>query len=258
MKILFMRRTTLVTLAIMLTALLFISLNAILTQELLSSAISTYKEDIPIYSVNTSEKKCAITFDCAWGADDIPNILNILEKNDVKASFFIVGTWAEKYPDMVKLIADKGHDVANHGYSHLHMSNLPMDKISQEIKRCTDVLEKISGQKVTLFRPPYGEYDSNTVKCATQLGYQTIQWDCDSLDWKKTMTPQMIHTRVTTNTKEGSILLFHNDTQYTEKVLPAILKTLKENGYSMVKLTDLLMKDNYKIRFDGRQMKDGD
>lgn len=254
MKVILISRSNLTAVVVILAAVIFIVINACLSQGNLVQVSGTYREDIPIYSVETDEKKCAITFDCAWGDSDIPNILDTLDKHHAKATFFFVGTWAEKFPDTVKLIADRGHEIGNHGYSHLHMASLPEEKIAEEITRCTEVLEKLTGQKVSLFRPPYGEYDAKVVKTAKQLGYSTIQWDCDSLDWKKEMSRENIFNRVVKKTEKGSIILFHNDTLHTQDVLPDILDALAESGYEFVTVSELLIKGPYRIRHDGRQM----
>ncbi|NLL67967.1 MAG: polysaccharide deacetylase family protein [Clostridiaceae bacterium] len=236
--------------------IILVMINFFSAKEYLAQASKQYSDDIPIYSVECEGKKCAITFDCAWGADDIPNILDILDKYNAKGTFFIVGIWAKKYPDAVKLISDRGHEIANHGYSHAHMAQIPEDKIKEEILLCTDVLEEITGKRTDLFRPPYGEYNSTTIKVAKNLKYHTIQWDVDSLDWKKNMTKEDIYNRVTKRTANGSIILFHNDTLHTEKVLPSILENLTNNGFECIKVSDILLKENYKIRYDGRQVKD--
>lgn len=254
MKVILINRKNLTAIVVIAAALFFIVVNTLLARENLIQVSGSYREDIPIYSVETDEKKCAITFDCAWGASDIPNILDTLDKYRAKATFFIVGLWAEKYPDMVRLIAERGHEIANHGYSHLHMASIPEEKIAEEITRCTQVLEELSGQKVKLFRPPYGEYDAKVVKTARKLGYQIIQWDCDSLDWKKDMSRENIFNRVVKRTEKGSIILFHNDTLYTQDVLPDILNTLTESGFDFVTVSDLLIKGPFKIRYDGRQV----
>ncbi len=257
MKVFFIRKKDYVPLLLLLVVIIiFIVINALLTQNYLAQASGHYREDIPIYSVDCEGKKCAITFDCAWEADDIPNILDALDKYKAKATFFLVGLWAEKNPSMVRLMVERGHEVANHGYSHAHMSQIPEAKIQEEIQRCTEVIEKISGVKVTLFRPPYGEYNSATVKVAKKQGYQTIQWDVDSLDWKKSLSADDIYKRVTQRVQTGSIILFHNDTLYTEDILPSILDNLTKNGYECVIVSDLLLKENYKIRYDGRQMRE--
>lgn len=258
MKVIYIKKKYLIPIFItlILVLIILISLNGFLANRYVLGVSSQYRDDIPIYSVDSQEKKCAITFDCAWGADDIPDILDALDKYDAKGTFFVVGLWAEKYPDMVKLIYDRGHTVANHGYSHAHMAQLPESKIEEEILRCTEVIQKITGESTNLFRPPYGEYNSTTIKVANRLGYQTIQWDVDSLDWKDNLSYEDIYKRVTQRVQYGSIVLFHNDTKYTQKVLPAILENLTNNGYTCVSVPDLLIKGKYKIRYDGRQMKD--
>ncbi len=206
---------------------------------------------LPIYSVETS--KVAITFDCAWGADDIPTILNTLKKENVKASFFMVGQWAEKFPDAVKLIANDGHDIANHGYSHLRMSTIGKEKCKTEIELCNAKLEEISGVKVKLFRPPYGDYNNTVIDTCNELGCYPIQWNVDSLDWKKEMSKQAILDRILKRTKPGSIILFHNDTQYTAELLPNVISELKAKGLGFAAVSEMIMKDNYYIDDQGRQ-----
>ncbi|NLX63516.1 MAG: polysaccharide deacetylase family protein [Clostridiaceae bacterium] len=256
MQFIIFRKRNLVPILFLILAIILIMINIFTAKEYITQASRQYNDNIPIYSVECKERKCAITFDCAWGADDIPNILDILDKYKAKGTFFIVGLWAKKYPDAVKLIFDKGHEIANHGYSHAHMGQLPDDKIEEEILLCTQILEEITGFKTNLFRPPYGEYSEATIKVAKKLNHQAIQWDVDSLDWKKSMTKEDIYKRVTQKTTNGSIILFHNDTLHTEEVLPEILENLTSNGFQCVKVSDLIIKENYRIRYDGRQIKD--
>lgn len=256
MGVLFIRKKDYVPLLFVAAVIILVIINTLIVKEYLAPVSNQYRDDIPIYSVECEGKKCAITFDCAWGADDIPNILDTLEKYNAKATFFIVGIWAKKYPEMVKLINERGHEVANHGYSHAHMGNIPESKIREEISLCSDILEEITGKKVNLFRPPYGEYSSTTVKVARKMEYQTIQWDVDSLDWKDSLSKQDIYNRVIKRTANGSIILFHNDTKHTENVLPSILENLTANGFECVTVSDILLKGDYKIRYDGRQIKD--
>lgn len=256
MRFFFVRTKNLVPILFLIILIILVMINMFTAKEYIAQASKQYNENIPIYSVECDERKCAITFDCAWGADDIPDILDTLDKYKAKGTFFIVGLWAQKYPDTVKLISDRGHEIANHGYSHAHMAQIPEEKIKEEILLCTDILEKITGVKISLFRPPYGEYNSTTIKVAKNLQYQTIQWDVDSLDWKKSMTKEDIFKRVTQKTSNGSIILFHNDTLYTEEILPTILENLTSNGLQCVKVSELLLKDGYKIRYDGKQIKD--
>lgn len=255
MQFFIVRTKNWVPILFLISIIILVTINIFAAKEYLSQASNQYKDDIPIYSVECEERKCAITFDCAWGADDIPNILDTLDKYKAKGTFFIVGIWAKKYPDTVKLISDRDHEIANHGYSHAHMAQIPENKIKEEILLCTQILEEITGFKTNLFRPPYGEYNSTTIKVAKNLQYQTIQWDVDSLDYRKSMSKEDIYNRVTKRVTPGSIILFHNDTLYTEEILPAILENLTSNGFQCVKVSDLILKENYKIRYDGKQIK---
>jgi len=213
------------------------------------------KRDLPIYSVECNQKKASITFDCAWEADDIPDIINTLKQNNVKATFFLVGYWAEKHPDAVKLISDNGHDIANHSYAHLRMGSIDSSRIRTEIQKCDEVLEKITGKKPVLFRAPYGDYNNNVVRIARELNEYTIQWDVDSLDWKIGITPEQIQGRVLKKVNNGSIILFHNDTSHTAKLLPSIISALHDKGFKLVPVSELIMKENYQINVEGRQIK---
>lgn len=210
---------------------------------------------LPIYSVETDKNLVSITFDCAWGAGDIPTILEILKKENVRASFFMVGQWGEKFPDAVRLIAQGGHDIANHGYSHLRMSTIGKEKCRSEIELCNQKLGEISGTKVTLFRPPYGDYNNTVIETCNELGSYPIQWNVDSLDWKKEMSREAILDRILKRTKPGAIILFHNDTQYTVELLPKIISELKAKGLNFAPVSELIMKENYYIDDQGRQQK---
>ncbi len=233
----------------------FVVICAVLAVGYTAKAVGVFSSErhLPIYSVETD--KVAITFDCAWGASDIPTILDILKKENVKASFFVVGQWAEKFPDSVKLIANDGHDIANHGYSHLKMSTISKEKCISEIELCNKKLEEISGVKVKLFRPPYGDYNNLVIDTCNELGCYPIQWNIDSLDWKKEMSKQAILDRILKKTKPGSIILFHNDTQYTVELLPKIILELKGEGLIFAPVSEMIMLDNYYIDNQGRQQR---
>lgn len=251
MKIIILRKVDLVKAAITFATVA----AAILLTVFISPAIDvlSYNSELPIYSVACEGKKAALTFDCAWGADDIPEILNILDKENVKATFFLVGQWAEKFPEEVRLIAQAGHDIGNHSYSHLRMGAIGNDRIRSEIQKCSAKLTEICGAKVELFRAPYGDYSKNVTRIAGELSHYTIQWDVDSLDWKPGISKEEIINRVTGRVKPGSIILFHNDTTYTAKLLATIISSLKNNGYELVPVSQLILRENYFVDFEGRQ-----
>jgi len=210
---------------------------------------------LPIYSVDTDEKKIAISFDCAWGNEHTRPILDILDQYDVKTTFFMVRFWAVKFPEDVLEIHNRGHEIGNHSSTHPNMSSLSAEEITKELKGAEEVIESITGQKPIVFRPPFGAYSNCLIETCEDLGYYVIQWDVDSLDWKNITAAQIVD-RVTRNVKPGSIVLFHNNAEHVEKYLPAILDRLKSEGYEIVPVGDLIMKENYHIDHAGRQVAD--
>ncbi len=215
---------------------------------------STAKKKLPIYSVETDKPKVAISFDAAWGADDTDELLRILDENNVKATFFLCGYWIDDYVDEVKKISERGHELGNHGDNHAHGSQLSFEKNVQEIDNVTKKLELATGKKPVVFRPPFGEYNNTVLEAAESLGYYTIQWDVDSHDWMEKGEAYEINRVLNNkNLKNGSIVLFHNDAKYTPKTLDTIIKGLKEKGYEIVPIGELIYKDNYYIDHTGRQ-----
>jgi len=212
------------------------------------------QKQLPIYYVGRDDKKMGITINCAWGDGDIDNILNTLKKHNVKATFFIVGDFAQRYPARVKQISDAGHDIGSHGYRHIRMGELTKDKIIEDLDKNKKLLDSITGKSVNLYRPPYGDYNNNVINAANEKGYYAIQWDVDSLDWKPEISMEQIKARVEKNVKSGSIVLFHNDTKYTASVLDSVLTIVEKKGFIPVKLSELLYTQNYKIESDGKQV----
>jgi len=212
------------------------------------------QREIPIYSVDTNEKKISLTFDVAQDEGYIDEILNILDTNNIKATFFIVGDWVDNYPGKVKEIYDKGHEIGNHSNSHPHFSKIQPEKMKQEILILSDKIKNITGRGTTLFRAPYGDYNNTVVKTVKETGHYCIQWDVDSIDWKDP-GKEYIYNKMINNTGNGSILLFHNYAKDTPEVLDSIIKELKRKGFEFVKISDLIYKDNYYIDNIGRQKK---
>ncbi len=209
---------------------------------------------LPIYSVDTEEKKIAISFDAAWGDQYTEGILDILDKNGVKTTFFLVGFWVDRYPDMVEEIHKRGHEIGNHSSSHPHMSNLSREQIIAELSDTSDKIYNITGKKDILFRPPFGDYNNSLIKTNSELEYYTIQWDVDSLDWKELGVAPVVD-RVTRNVENGSIVLFHNNAKYVLEYLPLVIEKLHKEGYEIVPISELIMKENYYIDHTGKQKK---
>lgn len=208
---------------------------------------------IPVYCVETEEKTVALTFDSAWGADKTLDIIKTLQEYDVKATFFLVGFWAEEYPDMVKAIADAGLEIGTHSNTHSDFANLSEDQIKLKLETSIDLIKKASPEtEVTLFRAPYGSYNNLTLTVAESMNLQTVQWDVDTLDWKGTSAIE-IGNRVINKVKNGSIILCHNNSDNILEALPIMLDRLKLAGYKVTSVGDLIMKDNFVVDHTGMQ-----
>lgn len=221
---------------------------------------SSGDKKLPIYCVDTTEKKIAISFDAAWGNDDTAKILEILAKHNVKATFFMTGGWVDSYPDDVKAIYEGGHALGNHSQNHKQMSQLSAVECKEEIMSVHNKVKDLTGYDMQVFRPPYGDYNNTLIETTSSLGYYCIQWDVDSLDWKDYGVDSIIST--VCNHKHlgnGSIILCHNGAKYTAQALDTLLTTLKDKGYEFVTIPDLIYKgtlnENYTINHEGRQSK---
>lgn len=209
---------------------------------------------LPVYSVDTEENKIALTINCAWNADDIDLILETLSKNNVKATFFMVGDWISKFPDAVKKIHESGNEIANHSESHAHVNNLDYQKNIEQITKCSDRVKAITGNPTTLYRGPYGEYNDTVVKAATNSNHIMVQWSIDTLDYNG-LTGEQMWDRIEPKLESGSIILMHNGTENTATSLEMIIKNIKEKGYEPVTVSELIYTEDYTIDNNGVQHK---
>ncbi|MBE3101789.1 MAG: polysaccharide deacetylase family protein [Firmicutes bacterium] len=237
--------------SLVLLSFLFVNIDQ---DQTISVFLNTRKE-LPIYSVQTEEKKIAISFDAAWGAEYTSKIMDILEEKNIKTTFFLVGFWVEKYPDKVKEIAQRGHEIANHSTTHPQMSKLGKEQIISEIMSTQKKIEELAGDRaVRLIRPPFGDYNDLLINTCREIGFYPIQWDVDSLDWKELGVSPM-YDRVTKKVQNGSIILFHNNAKYTTEALPSILDYLLAEGYTIVPVSELIHYGEYRIDHTGKQIK---
>lgn len=219
------------------------------------AAAMTYSKELPIYCVDTDEKVVALSFDAAWGNEDTKQILDILKKNDVKATFFMTGGWVENYPEDVKAIAEAGHTLGNHSENHKNMSELSAEECKEELMSVHNKVKEITGIEMNLFRPPYGDYDDVVVQATYDTGYYPVQWSIDSLDWKNYGVQNIVDTVVEHKALDnGAIILMHNGAKYTASALQSVIDGLKEKGYTFVSIADLIMKENYIIDHTGKQI----
>lgn len=213
--------------------------------------------ELPIYCVECDEKKVALSFDAAWGNEDTEKILGILKKHKVHVTFFMTGGWVESYPEDVKAIQKAGHDLGNHSENHKNMSQLSNEEKTKELLTVHNRVKELTGVDMELFRPPYGDYDDQVVLNAKDNGYYTIQWDVDSLDWKDYGVDNIVDTVVNhKNLGNGSIILCHNGAKYTAEALESVIKGLKDKGYEIVPVSELIYKEHYHMDVTGRQIRD--
>ena len=215
---------------------------------------SSTNENLPIYNVQTEENAVSLTMNCAWNADDIDSILDTLNKCNVKITFFIVGDWADKYPEAVKKISENGHEIGNHSNTHPHVNKLNIDKNCEEITKCSEKLKNITGKEVNLYRCPYGEYNNTVINAANSLNYYSIQWSLDTLDYTG-LTGNEMWNRLDRKLKKGDIILMHNGTKHTADSLELLIKNIQSKGLEIKKVSDILYKENYKINENGTQIK---
>lgn len=209
---------------------------------------------VPIYCVETSSKEIAISFDAAWGSDKTQEIINILNGNEISATFFLVGMWVDKNEELVKKIDEAGFEIGTHSNLHPDMTKLSKTQMELELTSSVKKIENITNKKVKVFRAPYGAYNNTLLDTAENLGLKTIQWDVDSLDWKG-LTASQICSNIITKVKSGSIILCHNNADHIVEALPTIISTLKSRGYKFVKMSDLVYNENYTIDSTGKQIK---
>lgn len=213
--------------------------------------------ELPIYCVDTEEKKVALSFDAAWGNEDTEELLSILEEHNLKVTFFMTGGWVESHPEDVKAILAAGHDLGNHSENHKNMSELSDEEKIEEIMSVHRKVQEITGYEMFLFRPPYGDYDNALIDVLKENEYYAIQWDVDSLDWKNEGVDAILKT-VTEhkNLGNGSIILCHNGAEYTAEALDTLINELEAQGYEIVPISELIYKDHYHMNVQGRQISD--
>ena len=237
--------------------LLFIISAGVILFKIDIAAVFYNNKKIPIYSVDTDTKKIAITFDISLGEDNTEKILKILKDNNVKATFFVVGVWVDKYPEVLKKICEEGHEIGNHTNKHPDMNQIKKINLIADIEAADEKIKSITGNTTELFRCPSGIYNNNILGTIKEINKVCIQWDVDSIDWRN--DGEIIeYRRVISKVKPGSIILFHNTGKYTPDNLIKIINKLQSEGYKFVIVSDLIYKSNYFINNEGKQIRNKD
>lgn len=206
--------------------------------------------NLPLYSVERDDNVISLTFNCAWGGEDIEKILKTLEEYNVKATFFVVGEWAEKYPGQLMLIKDAGHELGGHSYNHKDYQSLTKEAIKEDIQKTAEAVNKACGEVIKLIRVPSGSYNSEVISAIEEEGYIPIQWSVDSIDYGDADSDG-IFRRATSKIVGGDIILMHTGTKNTALTLPRILDSLtKEFGF--LKVSELINKDEFYVDNNGK------
>jgi len=252
MKVLIFKKTTIVTLVALLIFFTAFSLNGNVLY--VSATYFTLPKKLPIYSVQTEENKVAISFDAAWGADKTREIMSICDSYGVKATFFLVGFWVEKYPDMVREIYNNGFEIGIHSNTHPDMTKLSKKQIREELEINISLIQDITGHRAKLFRPPYGYYNNDLIEVCEELDLSCIEWSVDSLDWKG-LSAGEIAGRVTSRAEKGSIVLFHNNSDCIIDGLKMVLEYFQCNNTQVVPIGEMIYYEDFTINNQGTQIK---
>ncbi len=252
MKVLIIKRATLVLILCLLVAVTAFGLNYN-GLNLGSVYFNTKIKKTPIYNVKTDENKIAISFDAAWGADKTREIMALCNQYNVKATFFLVGFWVEEYPEMVKEIYNNGFEIGLHSNTHPDFTKLTKSEMRLELESNIKLIQNITGNEPKLFRPPYGYYNNTLIDLCNEMGISCIQWSVDSLDWKG-LSASQIAGRVT-KAKAGDIILCHNNADNIIAGLKMVLEYFKNNSIQLVPVGELIYYNNFEINNFGTQIK---
>jgi len=195
----------------------------------------------PIYRGNPNKPMTAFMINVAWGNEYIGPILDTLDRENVKATFFLDGSWLKKNPDLAKLIASRGHEMSNHAYSHPDMAALGRGEQYRQIERTESLLRSTLDVHNRWFAPPSGSYNATTVKTAYELGLKTVLWTVDTVDWKKP-APDHIVAKIARDVGPGTLVLMH-PTASSQGALPGMIAAIKRKGLSLGTVTETLSED---------------
>lgn len=235
-----------------------VMITSIIMKSKVSETLGNVTENQPIFRVDREDKSVSLTFDINWAETEyLYSILDVLDKYNVKGTFFIMGGWVNYTPEnkeKLLKIHEGGHEIGNHSYIHPIFTKISEGRIKEELEKTDKIIEETIGVKPNLFRFPSGDYNKQSFNTVTELGYKCIQWDADSVDWKE-LGSDVEYERVMKKVKSGSILLFHNNAKYTPDNLNRIISKLKEDGYSFVPVGELIYSENYYVDDQGEQRK---
>ncbi|TXK81967.1 polysaccharide deacetylase family protein [Paenibacillus sp. N3.4] len=195
----------------------------------------------PIYKGNPMKPMVSFMINVAWGNEYLPSILETLRKENVHATFFFDGSWLKKNIEMAKKIQDEGHELSNHAYSHKDMRTINRGKAVEEISKTEDLLKQQLGVTNTLFAPPSGYFNQETIQVAAEHKLKTVLWTFDTIDWKNPGAGRILQ-RLSTSVEPGSLILMH-PTSSSSEALNGMIRMIKNKGLTIGTVTELLSSD---------------
>ena len=191
-------------------------------------------------------KTVALTFDDCPDAKNTAKVLDILQSNNIKATFFMIGQNVSWFPTVTKRAYNEGNLVLSHSYTHPYLTQLKKDELINELTLTDNIIYKTIGKKPAIIRPPYGDVNKDVIDLLNDKGYKTIIWSTDSLDWANPGNESNVSTNVLDNIRPGDIILMHGYKDVTVNALPGIIKQLKEKGYQFEKIDEMLGIEAYR------------
>ncbi len=252
MRIFVVKKSTLIRAAVF---LLLVIGAIVYTQVAFGSAqpASTETTVMPVCRVGTEDKVVALTFDTAFGdADYTGQILTALKDENAPATFFVMGLWAQEYPEEVDAMVQNGCEIASHSMSHTKYTELPETEMLADASDASELIFDMTGFDSDLIRLPYGAFNTQTIMALQGQGYIPMKWSLDSRDWKGYDASQIADT-VLSEVESGDIIMFQNNMAATPEALPAVIAGLKEQGFTLVTVSDLLLSGEYYVDEDGTQ-----
>ena len=213
-------------------------LGGIMFMEPSATSVSVSTANNLYYNGNTNKNNVTLMVNVYWGTEYIDKMLDIMQEYNASTTFFVGGIWVKKYPDVLQKISQAGHEIGNHGYSHKQHSKLNFEANQEEIIQTHNMVKQLLKLDMCWFAPPSGDYNDTTLRGASALGYKTIMWTRDTIDWRD-QDSDLIYNRVIKNMAGGDFVLMH-PTQATVEALPKILDYCKANNYNVTTISDNL------------------
>ena len=217
---------------------IFIMIVSLFSITYMGGSISAFNSNTysPYYNGNKSNNNISLMFNVYMGSEYIEGILQELEKANAKATFFVGGSWVVKNNELLEKIYNAGHEIGNHGYWHKDHKLINIEQNKSEMSLTHTVVKNLLNYDIKLFAPPSGSFNQNTLKVAQEMGYETIMWSKDTIDWRD-KDENLIYSRATKNPCNGDLILMH-PTECTLKALPKIISFYTESGYKLTTVSE--------------------